>query len=53
MGNINLSSSELLFYSGIAVMAAAFVLSIVCIAAFMVKGRKLKEKLIQEYGEPL
>lgn len=45
-------SSELLFYGGLAVMTAVAVLSVLCIALFRITGKKLKEKLEQEYGEP-
>ena len=44
--------SELLFYGGLAVMAAAAVLAVLCIALFRASGRKLREKLEQEYGKP-
>lgn len=45
-------SSELLFYGGLAVMAAAAVLSVLGTVLFRVSGRKLREKLEQEYGKP-
>lgn len=47
-----LSGSELLFYGGIAVMAAVLVLTGICILVFIVTGRKLKVKLEEEYGKP-
>lgn len=53
MSEISLSNSELLFYSGLAIMAIALILTAICVVAFILSGRKLKEQLIQEYGEPL
>lgn len=53
MNGLNLSSAELLFNAGLAIMAIALILTGICVAAFILSGRKLKEKLIQEYGEPL
>lgn len=49
---IHLSESEMLFYGGLAVMAAAVVLAVLCAAVFAWTGRKLKKKLEQEYGKP-
>ncbi len=49
----DLSGSELLFYIGIAVMVFSTVIEVLCISVFMFTGRKLKEKLEQEYGKPL
>lgn len=45
--------SELFLYGGIAMMAAAAVAAIVFGTVFVVKGRKLKEKLEEEYGKLL
>ncbi len=42
---------EMLFYCGIAVMAAAAVLTVVCLVLFHVTGRKIKKKLTAEFGE--
>lgn len=53
MNNINLTSSELLFYCGLAIMVIVLILTVVCIIVFIITGRGLKEKLIREYGEPL
>lgn len=53
MDRINPSSAELLFYAGLAIMAIALILTGICVVAFILSGRKLKEQLIQEYGEPL
>lgn len=44
--------SELFFYGGIAVMAAAGVLAVLCIVVFSLTGRSIKRKLEQEYGKP-
>lgn len=46
-----LSNSELLFYGGIGIMATAAAAALPCIIIFRHKGKKLKEKLKQEYGE--
>lgn len=48
----DLSGSELLFYGGIAMMGISLVLIIIFAIAFGCTGRKLKEKLEQEYGKP-
>lgn len=47
-----LSGSEWLFWGGIAAMAAAALLAVLCVAIFYVTGRRLKKKLEEEYGEP-
>lgn len=47
-----LSESEWFFYGGIAVMAAAAVLAVLCIVIFTCTGRRLNRKLEQEYGKP-
>lgn len=47
-----LSESELFFYGGIAVMAAAGILTVLCIVIFTCTGRRLKKKLEREYGKP-
>lgn len=49
---LGLSSSEMIFYGGIAVMAAALAGSILCSILFHTAGRKLEQKLEQEYGKP-
>lgn len=46
-----LSESELLFWGGIAIMAAAATLAIICVIVFICTGRKLKRKLEKEYGK--
>lgn len=46
-----LSSSELLFYGGIAAMALAALLALICTFVFQHTGKKLKEKFEQEYGK--
>lgn len=45
-----LSVSEILLYGGLAVMAAAAAGAIVCAVVFVCTGRRIKEKLEQEYG---
>lgn len=45
--------SELLFYGGLACMAAAAVTGAACIVIFIATGRRLKRKLEEEYGKPL
>lgn len=49
---VGLSSSEIIFYGGIAVMAAAGVLSVICAIVFLMTGKRLKKRLEQEYGKP-
>ncbi len=45
--------SEKILYGGIAVMALAVVLAVVFIIIFSITGRKIKNKLEQEYGKPV
>ena len=47
---MKLGSSELLFYGGIALMLLAVVLAAAAIACFCITGKRLKNKLEQEYG---
>lgn len=47
-----LSSSEILFFIGIAVMVIAVMGAILCVIIFSLTGRSLKERLEQEYGKP-
>lgn len=49
----SLSESELLFYGGLAAMGIAVVLMAACALIFALTGRKLKERLKAEYGEPV
>lgn len=49
---IRLISSEMLFYSGIVMMAAAVFLSVICILLFYIRGKRLKDRLLEEYGKP-
>jgi len=49
---MNLSVSELLLYGGIAVMAAAVVITAAGILVFTLTGRKLDDRLEREYGKP-
>lgn len=46
-----LSGSEILCYGGLAVMAASVAAALLCAVIFSITGKKLKEKLMQEYGE--
>lgn len=48
---LGLTGSEMLFYGGIAVMASAGVLAVVSVIIFMLTGRKIRQKLDQDYGE--
>lgn len=48
---LHLSVSQLLFYGGIAVTAAAVIVMAVCAVIFKVTGKKLNEALEREYGE--
>jgi len=48
----NWTESELLFYGGIAVMAVVVVFALACTVFFVIKGKKLKKKLEQDYGKP-
>lgn len=49
---IGLSSSEIIFYGGIIVMAAACVLAVLSAVVFVFTGKRLKKCLEQEYGKP-
>lgn len=49
---IEMSSSDLLLWGGIILMAAAAILALVCFMVFGVTGKRLKKKLEQEYGKP-
>lgn len=48
---MELTTSEWLFYGGLAVMAIAFMMALLCITVFFFTGRELKKKLEQEYGK--
>lgn len=48
---LGLSVSEWLLYGGIAVMLGVLLLAVLSIVFFRVRGRKLKERLEQEYGK--
>lgn len=47
-----LPTSEWLFWGGIGVMAGTAVMAVICIAVFIVTGRRLKKNLEKEYGKP-
>lgn len=48
---LGLSVSEWLLYGGIAAMLGVLLLMVLSIVFFRVRGRKLKERLEQEYGK--
>ncbi len=50
---VHFLSNELLLYGGLAVMALSLVLAVICIAVFLVTGRKIKRQLEQEYGKAM
>lgn len=50
MGQFSLN--EWLLWGGIAAMAAAVALAVLCLVIFRITGRRLKRKLEEEYGEP-
>lgn len=47
-----ISRSEMLFYGGIIMMAAAALAAVPIGALLVLTGRRLKRKLEQEYGKP-
>lgn len=47
----NLSGGEIFFYGGIAVMALAVLAAIAALVIFSVTGRRLRQKLTEEFGE--
>jgi len=49
---VSLSSSEIIFYGGIMIMAAASALAVICAVLFTITGKRLKKRLEQEYGKP-
>lgn len=49
---LGLSGSDILFLTGIVFMAAASMTAIICVVVFTLTGRKLRERLEQEYGKP-
>mgnify|MGYP007098662258 CR=1 FL=1 len=53
MNGINLTGREFLFYTGLVIMAAALILMVICVIVFILSGRRLKEQLRKEYGDPL
>ena len=50
---LGLTGSEMLFYGGIAVMILAAMLAGLCAVFFAVQGKRLGQRLEQEYGKPL
>ena len=49
---LGLSGSDILFLTGTVFMAAASMTAIICVVVFTLTGRKLRERLEQEYGKP-
>lgn len=49
----SLLSSDLLFYGGMAIMLVALAAGAICAVIFCITGRRLKQKLEQEYGKPI
>ena len=45
------SGSELLFYSGIGLMALAVAIGLVSLIILRISGKQLKQKLEKEYGK--
>lgn len=48
----NWSCSEWLLYGGIGMMILAVSLTAICIVVFILTGKKLRQKLEEEYGKP-
>lgn len=48
----NLSGSEYLLWSGVAVMAISVGMGLLAVTAFFFIGRNLNKRLEQEYGKP-
>lgn len=46
-----LISSEMILYSGIALMVCAIIQAIFCAVLFSLTGKKIRKKLMTEYGE--
>lgn len=44
-------NNQIIFYSGIALLVTAVVLSVIAIIGFIVTGKRLKAKLEEEYGQ--
>lgn len=48
---LGLSECEMLFYGGIIIVATAVLLGGMCTILFILTGRKIKQKLEQDYGK--
>lgn len=46
------TESEIFLYAGIAGMAGAVILTVVCLIVFSITGKKIKKTLEKEYGKP-
>ena len=49
--NMSFTTSEILFYGGIALVSFAVFFALACIIIFKITGQKLKKTLEQEYGK--
>lgn len=47
----HLTQGEMFLYGGIAALAIAFVSTVVCIIIFRITGKKIRQKLEQDYGK--
>lgn len=53
MGNLlNMESFDLIFYLGVIGMALSLIFGIIVCIIQVISGKKLKEKLDKEYGNP-
>lgn len=46
-----LSVNEMLFYSGVALMALAAAAAVIALAVFSISGRRLQKRLEEEFGK--
>ncbi len=51
-GGVGLQTGDLLFYAGAAIMVFTVLLALIYGIVFRVNGKKIKEQLLEEYGEP-
>lgn len=47
----HLTQGEIFLYCGVAALVIAFVLAVVCIIIFRITGKKIRQKLEQDYGK--
>ena len=50
MNTYMLNRSELLLYTGIAVMATAVIAAVILMLIFLFSGKRLRKRLEEEYG---